>query len=217
MKILHFFRRLVALYLLAVALLSVVYLVFPPISTLMAARFLSWQKVEREAVSLDQVSPHLLRAVIRAEDAKFCRHHGVDWQSLKAVLKEKNGPSRGASTISMQVAKNLFLWPQRSYLRKALEVPMAMFLDMLWPKARMMEVYLSVAEWGDGIFGIEAAAQTYFRKSARRLSPWEAARLAAMLPNPRKRHPAVPSPAHLRYAQNIQKWANAEVDLSCLR
>lgn len=217
MKILHFFRRLVALYLLAVALLSVVYLVFPPISTLMAARFLSWQKVEREAVSLDQVSPHLLRAVIRAEDAKFCRHHGVDWQSLKAVLKEKNGPSRGASTISMQVAKNLFLWPQRSYLRKALEVPMAMFLDMLWPKARMMEVYLSVAEWGDGIFGIEAAAQTYFKKSARQLSPWEAARLAAMLPNPRKRHPAVPSPTHLRYAQNIQKWSNAEVDLSCLR
>lgn len=217
MKFLQLLRRLAVFYLLAVVLLSVAYLLIPPVSTLMAARLLTLQKVERETVSLEEVSPQLLRAVIRAEDAKFCRHHGVDWQSMKAVLKDKNGPSRGASTISMQVAKNLFLWPQRSYIRKALEVPIAMFLDMLWSKKRMMEVYLSVAEWGDGIFGIEAAAQTYFKKSAKQLSSWEAARLAAMLPNPLKRHPAKPSKAYLRHSQNILKWANSSVDLSCLR
>lgn len=217
MKILRFITCIVTGYLLFVVVLSVVYLVVPPISTLMFTRFLTFQKVERDSVSLEEVSTPLLRAVVRAEDAKFCRHHGVDWENMQDAIEAKNGKSRGASTISMQVTKNLFLWPQRSYIRKIVEVPMAMYLDLVWPKKRMMEVYLSVAEWGDGVFGIEAAAQTYFRKSAKQLSAWESARLAAMLPNPLKRNPLKPSRGYAKQSQNILKWANHDVDLSCLK
>jgi len=152
-----------------------------------------------------------------ALDARFCRHTGVDWEALREVLEDEEGPSRGASTIPMQAAKNLFLWPGRSYVRKGLEIPIALWMDLVWSKRRMMEVYLNVAEWGDGIFGAEAAAQAYFRKSARDLTRREAALLAAALPNPKRRNPAKPSVGHRRIADRLMARAAAAGPLTdCL-
>ncbi|MGO4171722.1 monofunctional biosynthetic peptidoglycan transglycosylase [Bosea sp. TAF32] len=179
------------LLLLAVAIL--LYRVVPVPSTLMLARWLTLRPVEREWVPLAQISPNLIRAVIAAEDQRFCSHRGVDWIELNAVLEDEDGPSRGASTLTMQTAKNVFLWPGRSYIRKGLEIPLALAIDFAWGKQRVIEVYLNVAEWGHGLFGAEAAAQRYFGKSAARLSPAEAARLAAALPNPLLRDPGRPN------------------------
>ncbi len=157
-----------------------------PVSTLMLGRRLLHEKVTRDYMPLDRMSPNLLAAVVMSEDAHFCRHHGVDWGALREVIDVGGigGASRGASTITMQVVKNLFLWPGRSYVRKAFEIPLALVLDRVWPKRRILEIYLNIAEWGDGIFGAEAAAQAYFHKSAADLSLHEAALLAAVLPDP---------------------------------
>lgn len=177
----------------------------PTPSTLMLGRWLTLQPVSRSWVPLEQISPHLIRSVVAAEDQRFCQHRGVDWVELNAVLEDEDGPSRGASTLTMQTAKNVFLWPGRSYVRKALEIPLALTMDFLWPKRRIMEVYLNVAEWGDGVFGAEAAARTYFGKAAADLSPQEAARLAGALPNPILRNPARPSRGLLSAAGRVQR------------
>ncbi len=162
----------------------------------MLARSLRGETYERDYVPLYAVAPVVVAAVLSSEDARFCRHHGVDWDALHEVLEEadEDGPARGASTITMQTAKNLFLWPGRSVARKGLEILLALGLDGLWPKRRIVEVYLNIAEWGDGLFGIEAAARHYFGKSARSLDAREAALLATALPNPIRRDPAHPSP-----------------------
>ena len=166
-----------------------------PASTLMLGRWATGKTVTRDVVGLSEIAPALSQAVIASEDGRFCGHGGVDWDAMRTVLSDsdEDGPSRGASTIAMQTAKNLFLWPSRSYVRKALEIPIALYLDTLWGKRRVMEVYLNVAEWGDGLFGAEAAAQRYFGKSARDLSRRDAALLATSLPNPFLRNPARPS------------------------
>lgn len=177
----------------ALALGLVLYRFVPVPSTLMLGRWLTFQPVERQWVPLTAISPNLVRAVIAAEDQRFCSHDGVDWVELNAVLEDEDGPSRGASTLTMQTAKNVFLWPGRSYVRKALEIPLAMAIDLAWPKQRVIEVYLNVAEWGEGLFGAEAAAQRYFGKPASRLNAAEAARLAGALPNPILRNPARPT------------------------
>ncbi len=137
-------------------------------------------------VPLRQISPNLIRAVIASEDNEFCRHWGFDFKELEDAWKEsKNGGRlRGASTISQQTAKNVFLWPDRSWIRKGLEAYFTVLIEGLWPKQRIMEVYLNVIEWGPGIFGADAAARRWFGKSAAKLTPLEAARLAAILPNP---------------------------------
>ncbi|GGC92862.1 monofunctional biosynthetic peptidoglycan transglycosylase [Chelatococcus reniformis] len=169
------------------ALLIVIYVFVPPVSTLMLGRWLTGQPVARTWIPLRSISPNLPRAVMTSEDSRFCQHFGVDLIEMRNVLEdweEDGGPSRGASTIAMQTVKNVFLWPGHSYVRKALEIPLAVVIDALWSKPRVMEVYLNIAEWGDGIFGAEAAARRYFRKSARDLTAGEAARLAAVLPNP---------------------------------
>jgi monofunctional glycosyltransferase len=215
-KIFLLLRKVMVIYLIVVVSLGIVYLIVPPVSTLMVGQLMTFQGVTRDSVSIDEVSPHVIRSVIRAEDSKFCQHYGIDWESMGHAVEDKDGRSRGASTIPMQVAKNLFLWPQRSYIRKLLEIPIAIYLNAIWPKSRMMAVYLSIAEWGDGIYGVEAAAQTYFRKPAKQLNAYESALLAAMLPNPLKRNPSRPSAEYLNYATNIQRWANAEVDVSCV-
>ena len=173
----------------------VLYRFVPVPSTLMLGRWLTLRPVEREWVPLERISPNLIRAVIASEDQRFCSHRGVDWVELNAVMEDEDGPSRGASTLTMQTAKNVFLWPGRSYIRKGLEIPLAMVSDLAWGKPRVIEVYLNVAEWGEGLFGAEAAAQHYFRKSAARLTPVEAARLAGALPNPILRNPGKPSRA----------------------
>jgi monofunctional biosynthetic peptidoglycan transglycosylase len=192
--------------------------VFPPISTLMAARVLTFRHVERQYVPLTHISPHLVRAVIAAEDGKFCDHHGVDWQALRGVVEDvvEEDTSHGGSTITMQTTKNLFLWMNLPYLRKPIEVPLALLIDTVWSKRRIMENYLNVAEFGKGVFGAEAAARHYFRKSAKRLSPREAALLAAVLPSPKRRNAARPTPFVNRYAGSIAARAGG-VEWRCVR
>ncbi len=195
----------VLLWVAAVFVLSLSYIVLPPISTLMLARLVTLRPVERTLIDLDEVSPHLPLAVMASEDARLCQHGGVDWEVLREVVEaaDEDGPVRGASTIPMQVSKNLFLWPSRSYIRKGLELPIALYIDLVWTKRRMMEIYLNIAEWGEGTFGAEAAAQRYFRKSARDLTRREAALLATALPNPFRRNPARPSARHRALADRL--------------
>jgi monofunctional biosynthetic peptidoglycan transglycosylase len=198
--------RFVALGLLAVLAGLMAFDTFAnPISTLMLARWLTGQKVERVAVPLEKISPWLTQAVIASEDARFCVHSGVDWRALRtvAVQFQDGGPARGASTIDMQTVKNLFLFPGRSILRKALEIPLTLSLNIVWSKPRILGAYLNIAEWGEGLFGAEAASRSYFHKSAAALTPCEAALLAAALPNPLKRDPRHPSAAYARLSGKV--------------
>jgi monofunctional biosynthetic peptidoglycan transglycosylase len=184
-------------------LLTLVYLAVPPVSTLMAWRWITGARVERAWVPLGETAPALPLAVIVAEDGQFCRHRGIDWRGLREAIEEAEDLSeaRGGSTITQQVAKNLFLWSGRSYLRKVLEFPLALWIDLVMPKRRIMEIYLNVAEWGpNGEFGAEAGAQRAFRKSARNLGFNEAALMAAILPNPRRRSAQRPGPGVRRLA-----------------
>ena len=175
-----------------------------PVSTLMVGRWLTGQPVDRRWVPLAAVSPKLVASVILSEDGQFCHEHGVDFSALREVIGDGEGaPARGASTITMQLAKNLFLWPGRSYIRKALEIPLALLLDALWGKPRVLEAYLNVAEWGEGIYGIEAAAQGHFHVSAAALTARQAALLATALPNPILRSVTQPSRRHRQLARRI--------------
>jgi monofunctional biosynthetic peptidoglycan transglycosylase len=169
-----------------------VYRFVPPVSALMVYERL-FGPVERTWVSLDNIAPFLVDSAVMSEDGRFCEHAGVDWQELAKVLDRHAGPNRGASTITMQVVKNLFLWNSRSYLRKALEIPLALYADLVWSKRRTMEIYLNIVELGPGIFGVEAAAEHYFKRHAKDLSPGQAALLVSALPNPIERNPAKPS------------------------
>lgn len=192
----------------------------PPVSTLMLGRWLEGKPVQRDYVELAAIAPAVLAAVISSEDQRFCRHHGVDWDALHVVMSEadEDGPSRGASTITMQTAKNLFLWPSRSALRKGIEIVLALGLDQLWTKRHILEVYLNVAEWGDGIFGIEAGARRYFGKSAAELDAREAALLATALPNPFRRNPARPSALQRRLSLRLmRRAAESGPWLDCLK
>lgn len=209
------FLRLAARVALAIVLIPVIlvplYAIVPPVSTLMLWRWITLQRVERTWMPLSEISPSVVRLVVAGEDGRFCSHRGVDWQELQAVIDDygEYGDARGASTIPMQAAKNLFLWPGRQVIRKALEVPLAYYMSAVWSKRRMMEVYLNIAEWGpDGEFGIEAASRRYFHKSARELSLEEAALLAGALPNPLVRDPGRPGPQLRRAAQVRQRIAN---------
>ena len=154
----------------------------------MAGRVLQGTTVYRSWVPLEEVSPHLVHAVIAAEDTGFCDHPGVDFDAIRTALNEREagGRLRGASTLTQQTAKNVFLWNGGGYVRKAGEAWMAVFIDGFWGKRRVLEVYLNVAEWGDGLYGAEAAAYGRYGKSARDLTAFEAARLAAVLPSPNK-------------------------------
>jgi monofunctional biosynthetic peptidoglycan transglycosylase len=199
--------------------LVALYAVVPPVSTLMLARMIEGKSYERDTVRLRNISPAAVAAVIASEDATFCDNDGVDWGALRRVLGKAgpDGPSRGASTITMQTAKNLFLWPGRSVVRKAVEIGMALILSKAWSKARTLENYLNIAEWGDGVFGIEAAAHRYFGKRASELNGREAALLAAALPNPILRNPARPSPLLRRLAASVEAKAGEGSDwLNCL-
>ena len=193
-------RRVVGLVLACVALLPVGYIavysiVPPPITPLMVTRLFEGEGLEKRWTPLREISPHVPQAVIAAEDNLFCDHFGFDWQALdKAIDAYQDGRRRGgASTISMQTAKNLLLWQGRTVLRKAIEAYVTLWLELLWSKRRIMEVYLNIAEWGPGIYGVGAAAETYFGKPAARLTRREASLLAAVLPNPRRWSPARPN------------------------
>ncbi|HLJ72740.1 MAG TPA: biosynthetic peptidoglycan transglycosylase [Roseiarcus sp.] len=207
---------LVCLFVLLVALYAFV----PPVSTLMLARLAEGKSYVRVYTPLNAIAPTVLAAVITSEDGSFCTNDGVDWGALREVLREegKNGPRRGASTITMQVAKNLFLWPSRSRIRKAIEIGMALVLGKVWSKRRTIEIYLNIAEWGDGLFGVEAAAERYFDKHASQLSAGEAALLATALPNPIKRNPAHPRALQRRLAASLIARARVEGErVACLK
>lgn len=202
----------------AMAFLVALYAFAPPVSTLMIGRWATLQPVERVWVPMDRIAPALPAAVVMAEDAQFCRHSGVDWTALHEVVSAEGGPARGASTITMQVAKNLFLWPSRSFVRKAMEIPIALLIDLAWSKRRIMEVYLNIAEWGAGVFGAEAAARKHFGKSASQLTAGEAALLARALPNPVKRAAGKPTRRHQALARLLQtRMGGAAPWLDCLR
>lgn len=212
--------------LVAFLVISTVVLLFfrfvdPPMSTLMLGRALTGGSVDQRWVELDQISPNLVRSVVSSEDGQFCSHFGVDLRELQAALRsaERTGFSevRGASTITMQVAKNLFLWPSKDLLRKGLEVGIAVVMEQVWPKRRILEVYLNIAEWGPGIFGAEAAARHHFRTSAARLTPHQAALMAASLPNPHRRVAGKPGPHTRRIARIVQARARtADRRVSCV-
>ncbi len=205
---------LLALFICLVAL----YAVARPFSTLMLARTVEGKPYQRVYAPLKTIAPTALATVIASEDASFCDNDGVDWDALHEVIGDSHGePSRGASTITMQTAKNLFLWPGRSIIRKGVEIPMALVLGKAWSKARTLEIYLNIAEWGEGLYGIEAAAERYFRKSASQLNSHEAALLATSLPNPILRNPARPSPLQRRLAGALEAKARESSDLlKCL-
>lgn len=216
-RLLRFSAKALAALASAVIALILLYAVAPPVSTLMLGRWLLFRPVDRQWVSLERIAPVLPAAVIMSEDGRFCRHHGVDWDALREVLDDEGGPSRGASTLTMQVAKNLFLWPSRSVLRKGIEIPLALVIDAVWSKKRIVEVYLNIAEWGEGVFGAEAAARRHFGKSAATLSAREAALLAAALPNPGLRDAGRPSRRHQGLAGLVQtRMRSAGPWLDCL-
>lgn len=162
-------------------------------------------KIERQWKPLEEISPNLVRAVIAAEDNNFPRHFGFDLEAMKNALEHNQKSSRlhGASTITQQTAKNVFLWPRRSYVRKAFEFYFTFLIEVFWGKKRIMEVYLNVIETGPGIYGAEAAARKYFHKPASHLTPGESALIAAALPAPRKRNPGNPSAYMLRRQAQI--------------
>jgi monofunctional biosynthetic peptidoglycan transglycosylase len=162
---------------------------FPPITTVQLGSWLSGNGLKRDYVTMAEISPQAGLAVIAAEDQRFPEHNGFDWKSIEKAIKhneKKPKRVRGASTISQQVAKNVFLWNGRSWFRKGLEVYFTFMIELVWGKKRILEVYLNVAEMGKGVFGVEAASQKYFNKSAKKLTRTEAAKIAACLPNPKR-------------------------------
>ena len=181
----------------------------PPFTYIMARDRFAGVAVKREWRDLSTISRHLTRAVIGAEDARFCQHRGFDLDAIEAAIaRNKAGKTlRGGSTISQQTAKNAFLWPGRTMVRKGIEAWFTVLIEALWGKPRIMEVYLNIAEFGRGIYGVEAASRHYFQKSAKVLTRQEAARLAAILPQPLKRDAAAPGRLTQRYANRIAKRA----------
>jgi monofunctional biosynthetic peptidoglycan transglycosylase len=203
-------RVLHTIAIIVIVLLALPYLIAPlyrfvnPVSTLMLWRWATGQRVERVWTPLDRISPALPLAVIGAEDGTFCRNRGVDLGAIRVAIEQSDDDldaSRGASTITQQTAKNLFLWQGRSFVRKALELPLAVWLYLVLPKRRLLEIYLNIVEWGpNGEFGAEAASHWAFNKPAHGLNTAEAAELASILPNPVRRSARSPSPLVRRLA-----------------
>lgn len=210
-----------AFLMISAAAMLVLRYVDPPGSAVMTWHRLSGIEVRQSWVDIERMSPALIRAVVASEDARFCRHNGVDLGAFEAALRQarrkNNFDIRGASTITMQVVKNLFLWQDKSLLRKGLELMITPVMELVWPKRRILEVYLNIAEWGPGVFGAEAAARHHFGRSARRLNTQQAALLAAALPNPAVRRAGRPGPLTRRNARRVKARASGfRRGLSCL-
>lgn len=182
----------------------------PPFTALMVRDWAAGKTVQREWTAIEDMSPRIAYAVMAAEDQNFCAHHGFDFKAIsRAIDSNRNGRKlRGASTLSQQVAKNAFLWPQRSWARKGLEVWFTLLIEGLWPKQRILEVYLNIAEWGDGVYGAEAAARHHFGTGAARLNRTQAARLASILPSPVKWSPHRASGGIARKARSVERSMN---------
>jgi monofunctional biosynthetic peptidoglycan transglycosylase len=204
-------RALILGIALPVGLTAVYRFVPPPITLLMVQRLFEGRGMDKRWRPMSAISPALAQAVIAAEDAKFCEHHGFDFDAIEKAMEanEKGRNLRGGSTISQQTAKNVFLWPGRSYVRKGFEAYFTALIELLWGKRRILEVYLNVAEWGPGVYGAEAASQRYFKTSAARLTRQQAARLAAILPSPLKWKAVNPGPRTAQRGRRIR--ANATI------
>ena len=191
-----------------VVLIALYRVVNPPLTPLMLIRAAEGEPRQQTWVPLSQISPWLPRAIIASEDQRFCRHYGFDFEEIAAALARyrETGRLRGASTISQQTAKNLLLGPWHSFIRKGVEAYITVWLELLWPKSRILEVYLNVIELGRGVYGAEAAAETHFHRHAATLTPHEAALLAAILPNPRRFSADHPSPYVEERARQIEAW-----------
>ena len=180
----------------------------PPDSAFMMRARAEGLEIRQQWVPWEAISPYLAIAVVAAEDQKFPEHRGFDTQSIRSALEKEGSGGRGASTISQQVVKNLYLWPGRSWTRKGLEAYLTVFLEILWPKRRILEVYLNIAEFGPGVFGAEAAAKSFFGKPASQLSAREAALMATVLPAPKRMSPGRPSP----YVEERAEWILRQMD-----
>lgn len=188
-------------------LLAVLYNVVNPVSTLMIGRWITGERVERIWTPIEKMSPALVRTVIASEDASFCQNIGIDIAELREAIEKADDleDTRGASTIPMQIAKNLFLWPGRDFIRKAIEMPLAIWLDLVVSKRRLIEIYLNIAEWGpNGEFGVEAGARRAFGIPAAQMDARQAALLAVMLPNPHRRDAGNPTAGVQRLAARLQ-------------
>ncbi len=194
-------RAALAITGLVVALVLFYSVVNPPVTHTIWSEWRRLGKVEREWVPIEEISPIMARSVVAAEDANFCQHWGFDVEAIRDALE--GGGNRGASTITQQVVKNVFLWQGRSWVRKAMETSITPVVEIFWSKQRILEVYLNVAETGNGVFGVEAAAQRYFNRSAAQLTSVQAARIAAILPSPRNRSVTDPSVRTRRRAASI--------------
>lgn len=193
-RILKILRISVFLFFISTVLVTLLYRFIPPPATPLMFIRLNQQlfdgkslKLQKDWERLNQISPHMVQAVVASEDNNFTKHYGIDFDAIKKAqkLNKKGRTLRGASTISQQTAKNVYLWPARSWFRKGLEVYFTGLIEIFWGKKRIMEVYLNVIEMGEGIYGVQAASQYYFRKDAKDLNRSEAALIAAILPNPR--------------------------------
>jgi len=187
----------------------------PPVTTVMLAKALVGAGIDKRWTDIDEISPRLIGAVLTSEDSRFCAHGGIDWVEVQNALDDGDGRLRGASTITMQTVKNLFLWTGRSWIRKGLEVPLAFYAELFLPKRRILEIYLNVAEWDSGVYGAGAAAEHYFGVTAAKLSAMQAARLAAVLPSPTTRDAANPGPGTARLARRIAA-RGAAADTTCI-
>ena len=186
-----------------------IYWVIPvPVTVPMIRDWTAGKTVYRDWEVFGNIDPNLARAVIAGEDAKFCTHQGFDVEAIEKAFAANSGGRklRGGSTVSQQTAKNAFLWPGRSWVRKGLEAYFTTLIELVWGKRRIMEVYLNIAEFGIGVYGAEAAAQHYFGHGADRLTRSEAARLAAVLPSPIKRDARSPRGYTKRYGRRIERW-----------
>jgi monofunctional biosynthetic peptidoglycan transglycosylase len=208
-------RTLVAVLVVPAAMVLLFGVMPVPMTPLMVLRALNGAAIEKDWIGIDGISPHLWRSVIAAEDATFCAHRGFDLAALEKAWRSyrRGGNLRGGSTITMQTAKNLFLWPDRSFIRKGLEAWLTVYLEGLWTKRRTLEVYLNVVEWGPGIYGAEAAAQRHFGKAATNLDAREAALLASILPSPLRWSAARPGPYVRARAETIRYRAARLGDL----
>ncbi|MFC5760809.1 monofunctional biosynthetic peptidoglycan transglycosylase [Rhizobium sp. GCM10022189] len=190
-----------------------------PVSTLMLRDLVLLRGYDRQWVSIDDVAPVLVQSVMMSEDGQYCFHGGVDWREMRMLVEDtlQGQETRGGSTIPMQTAKNLFLWNSRSFIRKGLELPLAVASDFVWSKRRLMEIYLNIAEWGPGIYGIEAAAQYHFKVPAAKLTRRQASLLAVSLPNPIDRNAGKPGRGLRRLAGVIERRAQGSGDyIKCI-
>jgi monofunctional glycosyltransferase len=205
-----------SLYLGAITLIWVILLRFVPIpfTYLMVQRAFEGDNIRYHPIGLKNINKNMVAAVIAAEDARFCQHNGFEIEAMKRAMRANNSGKklRGASTITQQTAKNVFLWPSRSYIRKGFEAGFSVLIETIWGKRRIMEAYLNVAEMGNGVFGVQAAAQYYFNKSAKDLTLQEASRLAAILPSPQKWRVNKPSNYVARRSSRIAGGGRVVID-----